>query len=68
MSLLEKHFGTLAVKNGMLDLDQLQEGLNVQIEESAAGKSHRLIGVILEALGYLNEKQVAEILLTMVEE
>ena len=65
MSLLENRFRTVAVSTGAVTLDQLQEGLHVQVAEDVAGKPHRLIGTILQDLGYLDEAQVARVLVTL---
>jgi len=63
MGLIEKRFGTVAVENKMISMEQLQEALKLQIEENIKGKEHRLLGVILEELGYITEEQVNKILL-----
>ncbi|MFH2091014.1 MAG: hypothetical protein ABIJ31_01485 [Pseudomonadota bacterium] len=63
MGLIEKRFGTVAVENKMISVEQLEEALNLQVEEDVEGKEHRLLGVILEALGYITEEQINKILL-----
>jgi len=68
MSSMEKRFGTVAVNLGLISHQQLEEGLKLQSEDFAAGKSHRLIGSIFQDLGYIDADHVAEILLKMVEE
>lgn len=68
MGLLEERFGTLAVKNGFLTIEQLKEGLNRQVEENIAGEPHRVIGAILMDLDYLDENQIAKILLSLQNE
>ncbi len=68
MSSLEKRFGAEAVKTGMISIEQLQEGLKLQVKENVERKRHRLIGIILQDLGYMDGNQVAELLLTMINE
>ena len=65
MGTLENRFGTMAVQNGFVTLDQLKEGLSLQVEENIAGEPHRLIGTILMDLGYISEDQIATVLLSL---
>ena len=65
MGILENRFGTQAVRNGFVTIDQLKEGLNLQVEEDIAGKPHRLIGTILLELGHIDKDQLAKVLLSL---
>lgn len=62
MGVLEKRFGTVAVDGKLITQDQLQEALKIQVEDNIAGKEHRLIGVILEDLGYMTKEQISRVL------
>lgn len=62
MSILEKRFGTVAVDNKMITADQLHEALKIQVEDNIEGREHRLVGVILEELGYISKDQTQKIL------
>jgi len=60
-----KRFGTIAVEKGFISDAQLIEAITVQIYDDMAGKKHRLTGTILFDLGYLDTKQVDEVLRSM---
>ena len=62
---LENRFGTLAVNSGFVTVDQLKEGLNLQVEEDIAGKPHSFIGTILMDMGYIDKEQLAKVLLAL---
>lgn len=55
-------FGTIAVEKGFLTKDQLSEALTIQANENIENGTHRLIGQILLALGYITEEQIDEVL------
>lgn len=61
----DKRFGVIAVEKGFITNEQLFEALRAQVEEDLSGKTHRLIGHILIALGYLTHGQAEEVLLEM---
>jgi hypothetical protein len=61
----DKRFGVIAVEKGFITKEQLFEALRIQVEEDLLGTSHRLIGHILIALGYLTHEQAEEVLLAM---
>ena len=62
MKVFEKRFGMIAVGRGFITLEQLLEAMKIQIEEDMQESSHRLIGEILLDMGFLNGKQVIEVL------
>lgn len=62
---LDHRFGKVAVQMGFIALDQLKEGLILQAEENVTKGSHRLIGNILEDLGYLNIAQTSQVLISL---
>lgn len=61
----KKRFGTIAVENGFITDKQLMEAIEMQIREDMDGKEHRLTGTILFEQGYLNAKQVDDVLRSM---
>jgi hypothetical protein len=64
---IKERFATLAMKKGFVDVSQVIEALTIQIKEKIEEKKHRPIGKIFIELGYMNEKQINEILDTYVE-
>jgi len=62
---LEKRFGTIAVEKGFITRDQLFEAIKIQLTEDIEGKKHRLIGTILFEEGYIDIRQIDEVLKTM---
>mgnify|MGYP001557283986 CR=1 FL=1 len=63
MSVLEKRFGTVAVENMLITKEQLQEALKIQVDDDIDGREHRLVGSILEDLGYMAKADVNKILI-----
>lgn len=61
----KKRFGTIAVEKGFITDRQLVEAIEMQTLEDMKGKEHRLMGTILFEQGYLNAKQVDEVLRSM---
>ena len=62
---LEKRFGITAVDKGLISADQLVEAMALQIREELAQRRHRPIGQILVELGYLDRRQVREVLMAL---
>lgn len=62
---LDKRFGTIAIQKGFITLEQLLDAMKIQVVEDLAGAEHRLIGQILWEKGYLNTKQINEVLESM---
>jgi len=58
----EKLFGVVAIEKGFISMDQLLEGLEIQIDEEIERGEHRVIGAILVEKGYMNLSQVQETL------
>ena len=58
----DKRFGTIAVENAFISLDQLLEAMRIQLTEDTEGKKRRLIGQILFDLGYMTFDQIDEVL------
>lgn len=54
-------FGMVAVQSGFITADKFVEAIAVQLSEDLKGRPHRLIGMILLALGYLTADQVEQI-------
>ncbi|HIJ19491.1 MAG TPA: hypothetical protein HPP58_00435 [Deltaproteobacteria bacterium] len=61
----KKRFGTVAVEKKFITEEQPLEAMTIQVRDSMAGKRHRLTGTILFELGYMNVKQVDEVLRSM---
>jgi hypothetical protein len=64
---IKERFATLAMKKGFVDISQVIEALTIQIKEKNEDQKHRPIGMIFRELGYMNEKQINEVLDTYVE-
>jgi hypothetical protein len=62
---LDKRFGALAIEKGFITLEHLVEAMNIQIRENLESSSHRLIGQILWEKGYIDTKQINEVLESM---
>lgn len=53
-----KRFGTIAVEEGFITQEQLMAAMAAQVEENVAGEDHRLIGVILYEMGFMEAPQI----------
>ena len=60
--IMEKRFGIVAIEKGFISMDQLLEGLEIQIDEEIEQGERRVIGAILVEKGYMNLSQVQETL------
>lgn len=60
--LREALFGSMAVRAGLISEEQLQEGLDYQAAERAAGRAAGKLGEILVARNYLKPEQIQAIL------
>ncbi len=60
--LIKKRFGGVAIEKGFISMDQLIEGLEIQIDEEIEQGVRRVIGAILVEKGYMNLSQVQETL------
>ena len=58
----KKRFGFLAVEHGFITIDQLIEGMTIQVREDTGDKRGRRIGEILRSLGYMTDARVEEVL------
>jgi hypothetical protein len=54
-----------AVEKGFITGHQLVEATVIQVREDVEGKPHRPVGEILVSLGYMNPRQVDEVLTEM---
>ena len=61
----KKRFGAIAVEKGFISDTQLMEAIEIQSFDDMEGKEHRLIGTILFEQGYMNAKQVDDVLRSM---
>ncbi len=64
---IKHRFAALCTKKGMINDEQIIEALKIQVRENIEKKKHRPIGEILMELGYMNKKQVDEILNLIIE-
>jgi hypothetical protein len=55
-------FGRIALKQGLITLDQVQECVAVQLQAEAEGRERPKLGEVLVARGYLTREQVTAIL------
>jgi hypothetical protein len=62
---LEKRFGVLAVKKGLITADHLIEALRIQVMEDIEKGKHRLIGRILLEQGLITFWQIDDVLKSM---
>jgi len=60
-----KRFGTIAVEKGFISDRQLMEAIKIQSCDDMEGREHRLVGTILFEQGYMNAKQVDDVLRSM---
>jgi len=58
----QKFFGELALKMGFVTTENLYQALTVQARAEVEQKPYRSLGQILIDLGYMDEKQVLEVL------
>ena len=61
---INKRFGAIAVKYGLISIDELNQALRVQKNESESGKPKRYLGQILQELFQLRESDILTILKT----
>jgi hypothetical protein len=55
-------FGEIAIRNGIITEDQLEEALQEQIYQDLSNNSHKLIGEILYEKGWMTQMQIVIIL------
>ena len=58
---VEDRFGTIAVKKGFVNKEQVLEAMKIQMERNLDGLEHRLIGSILYRMGYMTLRQIDEV-------
>lgn len=47
---------------GFVTADQVKQALDIQHKEDAAGKTHRLLGIIMLGEGYLSSEELIQML------
>lgn len=55
-------FGKIAVENGFLSVEQLQQALCEQVDDNLANRPHRVIGAICFDHGWMTPQQIDEVL------
>ena len=62
---LDKRFGVVAIDKGFITLENLIEGIKIQVIENLEGSEHRLIGQILWEKGYITSEHINKVLASM---
>ncbi len=57
-----RRFGAIAVRKGIVSLDDVKAAVNEQIEDDVNGHEHRLLGTILYDRGLITEYQIDVVL------
>lgn len=57
-----KPFGQIAIEMGFVTAEQVKRALDIQHQEDAAGKTRRLLGVIMLEAGFLSSEELIQIL------
>ena len=60
--ILKKRFGTLAVEEGFITVEQLLEAIKTQVLEDLGTYTHRTIGAILYEQGSISAQQIDSLL------
>ena len=60
-----KRFGTIAVENGFVTIEEVAEALKIQVIEDMGTESHRPVGKILLDQGFITLSQYKEVLNAM---
>ena len=55
-------FGKIAVDNGYLVVEQLQQALHEQVDDDLAERPHRVIGAICFDHGWMSPEQIEDVL------
>ena len=61
----DKRFGMVAIEKGFITPEQLNEALKIQIEEELESGNRRLTGQILQDKGYITNRRIDEVLMSM---
>ncbi len=64
MKKIKKRFGTMAVEEGFITVEQLLKAIEIQILEDLATYTHRPIGAILFGLGSISDHQIDSLINT----
>jgi len=62
---LIKRFGVMAIEKGFITKDQFIEAMAMQIENDLEGIEPKNLGTILNAMGYMTDDQIYEVLEAM---
>jgi len=57
-----QRFGAIAVRRGIVSIDDVKAAVNDQIDDDINGREHRLLGTILFEKGLITEYQIDIIL------
>ena len=61
----DKRFGMVAIEKGFITFEQLNEALKIQVEEELESGNRRLTGQILQDKGYITNRRIDEVLMSM---
>jgi hypothetical protein len=64
----QRRFGFIAIEKGFIKVDQLYEALIKQRAQETGRAERRLLGMILQDMGYLSVSQIEEIVQTLEDE
>lgn len=53
-----RRFGAIAVRKGIVSLEEVKAAMNEQIDDDINGREHRLLGTILYKNGLITEHQI----------
>jgi hypothetical protein len=62
---LTKRFGVIAIEKGFITKDQFVEAIAMQIENELEGIKAKNLGTILNAMGYMTDEQIHEVVKMM---
>jgi hypothetical protein len=62
---LTKRFGIVAIEKGFISKEQFVEAMAMQIENELEGIKAKNLGTILNAMGYMTDEQIQEVVKMM---
>lgn len=60
-----QRFGAIAVRKGVVSLEDVKAAVNEQIDDDVNGREHRLLGTILYDNGLITEYQIEVVLVEL---
>ena len=62
---LRQRFGEIAIRSGFITKEQFIEAMAIQIENEIEGIQPKLIGSILQEVGFMTDEQINQVIGTM---